>query len=52
MRSWGISRRALFEQLNRAVLETLPPTPYEYAEWKRCSVGFDYHVEIGKHYLY
>ncbi len=50
MRGWGISRRALFEQLDRPALETLPPTPYEYAEWKRCRVGFDYHVEIGKHY--
>ena len=50
MRGWGISRRALFEQLDRPVLERLPPTPYEYAEWKRCRVGFDYHVEIGKHY--
>ena len=23
---------------------------YEYAEWKRCRVGLDYHVEIAKHY--
>ncbi len=28
----------------------LPPFPYEYAEWKRCRVNFDYHVEIAKHY--
>jgi transposase len=50
MRGWGISRRALYEQLDRPALETLPPTPYEYAEWKRCRVGLDYHVEIAKHY--
>jgi len=50
MRSWGTSRRALFEQLDRPALVTLPATPYEYAEWKRCRVGLDYHVEIGKHY--
>ena len=50
MRGWGTSRRALFEQLDRLALETLPPTPYEYAEWKRCRVGLDYHVEIAKHY--
>jgi transposase len=28
----------------------LPAEPYEYAEWKRCRVGLDYHIEIGKHY--
>jgi len=50
MRSWGTSRRALFEQLDQPALVTLPVTPYEYAEWKRCRVGLDYHVEIGKHY--
>src|SRR5271169_1475215 len=32
MRSWGVSRRALFEQLDRPALQALPPTPYEYAE--------------------
>jgi transposase len=50
MRGWGVSRRALYEELDRPALETLPPTPYEYAEWKRCRVGLDYHVEIAKHY--
>ena len=28
----------------------LPPTPYEYADWKRCRVNLDYHVEIDKHF--
>jgi transposase len=28
----------------------LPTDPYEYAEWKECRVGIDYHVEIGRHY--
>ena len=50
MRGWGLSRRALYEQLDRPALQALPPTPYEYAEWKRCRVGLDYHVEIAKHY--
>jgi hypothetical protein len=43
MRGWGTSRRALFEQLDRPALEPLPAEPYEYAEWKRCRVGLDYH---------
>ena len=50
MRGWGTSRRALFEQLDRPALQPLPAEPYEYAEWKRCRVNLDYHVEIAKHY--
>ena len=50
MRSWGTNRRALFEQLDKPALGSLPPLAYEYAEWKRCRVGLDYHVEIAKHY--
>jgi len=50
MRGWGTTRRALFEQLDRPALRELPPSPYEYAEWKRCRVNLDYHVEIAKHF--
>src|ERR1700676_3198669 len=50
MRGWSTSRRALFKQLDQAALGPLPAEPYEYAEWKRCRVGLDYHVEIAKHY--
>jgi transposase len=50
MRGWGMSRRALFEALDQPALGSLPPFPYEYAEWKRCRVNLDYHVEIAKHY--
>ncbi len=50
LRSWGRSRRDLFEELDRRALTPLPDEPYEYAEWKRCRVNLDYHVEIAKHY--
>ena len=50
MRGWGTTRRALYEQVDRPALLALPPTPYEYAEWKRCRVNLDYHVEIDKHF--
>jgi transposase len=50
MRGWGTTRRALFEQLDRPALLALPPTPYEYADWKRCRVNLDYHIEIEKHF--
>jgi len=50
MRGWGTTRRALYEQLDRPALKLLPATPYEYAEWKRCRVNLDYHIEIERHY--
>lgn len=50
LRSWGRSRRGLFEELDRPALTPLPDEPYEYAEWKRCRVNLDYHIEIAKHY--
>jgi transposase len=50
LRGWGRSRRQLFDELDRPALLPLPNEPYEYAEWKRCRVNLDYHVEIAKHY--
>jgi transposase len=50
MRAFNCSRRELFDRLDRPALKPLPDEPYEYAEWKRCRVGLDYHVEIDKHY--
>lgn len=50
MRGWGTTRRALYEQLDRPALGELPPTPYEYADWKRCRVNLDYHIEIARHF--
>jgi transposase len=49
-RHLGTSRRELFETLERGALHALPATPFEFAEWKQCRVGLDYHVEIDKHY--
>lgn len=42
----GVSRRGLFEQLDRPALRPLPPSRYELAEWKPCRVNIDYHVEV------
>src|ERR1700676_1428736 len=49
-RHLGTSRRALFDEIERPALKTLPVEPYLYAEWKECRVGLDYHVEIERHY--
>ena len=43
-------RQSLFEQLEKPILRPLPTTPYEYAEWKKVTVGLDYHVEVKDHY--
>jgi transposase len=45
MRRLGVSRRALFESLERAALWPLPAADYEYAEWRLARVNLDYHVE-------
>ncbi|MGY4430780.1 hypothetical protein ACVWWO_003257 [Bradyrhizobium sp. F1.13.1] len=50
MRKLGVSRNELFAQIDNPALKTLPPTHYQYAEWKKCRVAPDYHVEIGGHY--
>ena len=50
MRHLGVSRRQLFEELDRPALAALPLEPYVYAEWRRRRVGIDYHVEIDGHY--
>jgi transposase len=46
MKRLGVSRRALFDQLDRPALKRLPRTRYELAEWKGCRVNIDYHVEV------
>jgi len=38
------SRRALFEELERAALRPLPTTRYEFAEFKKATANIDYHV--------
>ena len=50
MRKIGKSRAELLETIDRPALDALPAAPYRYAEWKRCSVAPDYHVEVDRHY--
>ncbi len=50
MRHLGASRQELYEQVDRPALQPLPAEPYQYAEWRRCRVGLDYHVEIDGHF--
>jgi len=50
MRKLGVSRNELFVEIDRPALKALPSAPYQYAEWKKCRVAPDYHVEIAGHY--
>jgi transposase len=50
MRKLGVSRRALFEQLDRPLLRPLPMTRYEFAEWREVGVNIDYHVVVQHNY--
>jgi transposase len=50
MRKLGVSRRELFEQLDRPALSPLPAEPFVYAEWRIRRVALDYHVDIEGHY--
>jgi len=46
MRRLGMSRRQLFETVERPLMQALPQDDYEYAEWHLARVGIDYHVEV------
>ncbi len=50
MRKLGVSRRQLFEQLDKPALAPLPAEPFVYAEWRIRRVALDYHVDIDGHY--
>jgi len=50
MRRVGVSRVELLETIERLALKALPSEPYQYAEWKKCRVAPDYHVEVDHHY--
>ncbi len=49
MKKLGVSRRALYEQLDRPALRPLPTARYVLAHWKLCRVNIDYHVEVDRH---
>jgi transposase len=46
MRHLGLSRRELFEKIERDALTPLPAEDWEFAEWRRARVNLDYHIEV------
>jgi len=45
-----VSRKHLFETIDRPALAPLPAHRYEYACWKKVRVNIDYHIEVDQHY--
>lgn len=50
LRQFGKTRRALFTEIDAPNLKSLPAQAWMHAEWRRCRVGLDYHVEIERHF--
>jgi len=50
MQKLRVTRRELWERLDRLALLPPPSSRYEQAQWKTCRVNIDYHVEIARHF--
>jgi transposase len=50
MQKLKVSRRDLFEQLDRPALKPLPFSRYELGVWSQPQVSIDYHIEVEKNY--
>jgi len=50
MKRLGMSRKALFEQVDKPNARSLPDQPFVFQEWLRKSISTDHHVDIFKHY--
>jgi hypothetical protein len=50
MQEYGMSRRALFEQVDQPYLSALPSQPFVLGTWKQARVNLDYHIEVERHY--
>lgn len=50
MRAYGLSRRALFEQVDQPALKPLPIQAFDFGKWKQAKVNPDYHIEVERHY--
>ena len=44
------SRQALFDEVDKPALKSLPPEKYQYAEWQHAKIHIDYHFVFDDHY--
>lgn len=45
-----LSRKDLFETIDKPALKTLPPEKYNYAQWQKAKIHIDYHFVFDDHY--
>lgn len=50
MQKLGVSRRELWEAVDRPALRPLPSKRFEPFEWSKPTVSIDYHVAVAEHY--
>lgn len=50
MHGYGLSRHAMFEQVDKPALRSLPVQEFVLGQWKRAKVNLDYHIEVEGHY--
>lgn len=50
LKKLGISRKALFLELDKPNALKLPEHPFEFAQWKNVRVGVNYHIEFERHF--
>ncbi|MGY3473510.1 IS21 family transposase [Bradyrhizobium ottawaense] len=50
IRRLGVTRRQLFDEIDRPALKALPAASYVFAEWRVRRVSLDYHVDVADHY--
>ena len=48
-RHLGAARQELFETIDRPAMQPLPPEPFVHADWRKASVGPDYHLRLEGH---
>lgn len=50
MRTYGCSRRELFEEIERVALNPLPEQQFHIGRWQSAKVNIDYHVEVARRF--
>jgi transposase len=50
MQKLSVSRRELFEEIEKSALTPLPVKRYAFREWGKAKVGYNYHIWFSKHY--
>lgn len=50
MQRLEVSRRELYEEIEKPALRPLPGSRYAFREWAKAKASYNYHIWFGKHY--